>query len=173
MLTGGGRSGKSSEALRIAGRYSKKAFIATAEPIDSEMEERIARHKAERGDDYLTIEAPVDVAGALGSLPSDTEVVVIDCLTVWLSNLMHKFGWDREEFQQVEDLLDLLENPPFNIIVITNEIGMGIIPLGKETRNYRDTAGRLNQRTASAAARVIFMVSGLPMVLKDERSIKQ
>jgi adenosylcobinamide kinase / adenosylcobinamide-phosphate guanylyltransferase len=172
LLTGGGRSGKSSEALKLAGRYLKKAFIATAEPIDVEMEDRIAKHKAERGDDYFTVESPIDIAGAIRSLPADTDVVVVDCLTVWLANLMHRFGWDKENFEQVDELTEVIKNPPFDMILITNEIGMGIIPIGKETRNYRDVAGRLNQLIASLSNRVIFMVSGLPIVLKDERRSK-
>jgi adenosylcobinamide kinase / adenosylcobinamide-phosphate guanylyltransferase len=173
MLTGGGRSGKSSEALRIADKFSKKAFVATAEPIDDEMEDRIEKHRNERGTDYITVEAPIDIVGAVRSLPGDTEVVVIDCLTVWLANLMHKFGWDKENFREIDNLLDMLKNPPFNILIITNETGMGIIPINRETRHYRDVAGRLNQRVASVSSKVIFMVSGLPLVLKDERSAEK
>lgn len=167
LLTGGSRSGKSRHALEIASKYNRKAFIATAEPMDDEMRTRIMRHREERGADFVTVEEPVDLAGAVHSIPPDVEVAVIDCLTVWLGNLMHRFGEENEGFAQVDDLLETLRNPPCDLIIVTNEVGMGIIPDNRLGRRYRDMAGNLNQRVAGTAGKVVLLVSGIPVVLKD------
>lgn len=167
LLTGGSRSGKSRYALEIASLYSRKAFIATAEPFDDEMRSRISHHREERGFDYVTIEEPIDLAGAIRSLPADTEVAVVDCLTVWIGNLMYRVGEDVESYPQIDDLLRILESPPCDLVLVTNEVGMGIIPDNAMSRRYRDLAGSLNQRVASAADRVIVTISGIPLTLKD------
>jgi adenosylcobinamide kinase/adenosylcobinamide-phosphate guanylyltransferase len=168
LITGGGRSGKSRHALGLAKPYKHKAFIATAEAFDDEMRLRIANHKKERGPEFFTVEEPVDLAGAIRRLPASTDVVVIDCLTIWLCNLMCKIEGEHETYEPIEALLQLLRDPPCDVIMVTNEVGMGIIPMEKFTRRYRDLAGMLNQRIASIASRVILMVSGLPLVLKDK-----
>jgi len=167
LLTGGSRSGKSSLALQIAGEYEEKAFIATAEPFDDEMRARISRHRSERGAGFVTIEEPVDVAGALRSLPAGMGVAIIDCLTVWLGNLMHRFGDGCHSYSQVDELVALLKDPPCDLVVVTSEVGMGIVPDNRLSRKFRDMAGSINQRIASAAGRVIFMVSGIPLTVKD------
>lgn len=167
LLTGGARSGKSRKALEITSHYQNKAFIATAEPIDGEMDARIAAHRKERGEDYITIEEPVDLARAIRSLPEDIEIVIIDCLTVWLGNLMYRFEDKTERASFIDKFLEALKTPPCNIAIVTNEVGMGIVPSDEITREYRDLAGGLNQKIAAVADRVIFMVSGLPLILKD------
>jgi adenosylcobinamide kinase/adenosylcobinamide-phosphate guanylyltransferase len=167
MITGGSRSGKSQYALKLAQRKTRRAFIATAEPIDEEMKERIADHQQKRGDKFLTIEEPFDLGRALCSLPDNIEVAIIDCLTVWLGNLMHKY---REHYflvqEKLKSLLDILSDLPCDLIIVTNEVGMGIIPFDPFTRKFRDLAGRLNQEVAGQAHQVIFMVSGIPLTIK-------
>jgi len=167
LLTGGSRSGKSKKALEIASGFARKAFIATAEPIDEEMGARIAAHRRERGDGFTTIEEPVDLAGAIQALPDDIEIAIVDCLTVWLGNLMYRFEDPRERNAHIDTFLDALKSPPCNIVIVTNEVGRGIVPSDASSREYRDLAGGLNQKVAAVADRVIFMVTGLPLVLKD------
>ena len=169
LVTGGGRSGKSRYALELAAPHQAKAFIATAEAFDEEMRARIARHRQERGDDFVTVEAPLDVAGALQSLPTDVEFAVVDCLTVWLANLLHHRGATDLTCPEIERFLDVLDAPPCNLAVVTNEVGMGIIPDNAQARAYRDLAGLLNQRVAERADRVVLMVSGCPLIIKGER----
>jgi adenosylcobinamide kinase/adenosylcobinamide-phosphate guanylyltransferase len=166
LITGGARSGKSAYALKLALEYSNRVFIATAQAIDGEMEDRIAKHKAERGDSFTTIEEPVDLAGAIKNIPEGTEVALIDCLTVWMGNLMHKHGDDAESFQETSDLMDVLAQVPCDIILVSNEVGMGIVPDNQASRLYRDMAGRMNQEIAAIADSVILTVAGLPMELK-------
>jgi adenosylcobinamide kinase/adenosylcobinamide-phosphate guanylyltransferase len=169
LLTGGGRSGKSRYALDLATPYRHKAFIATAEAFDDEMKIRITKHKKERDPDFFTLEEPVDLAGAIRKLPETIEVAVIDCLTIWLCNLMCKIEGEHDTYEPIEAFLKLLHDPPCDLIMVTNEVGMGIIPIDKMTRRYRDLAGTLNQRIAVVANQVILMVSGLPLILKDKQ----
>lgn len=167
LITGGARSGKSSEALRLAEEFPRRVFIATAEPFDDEMRDRIARHQEERGPEWRTIEAPLDLADALRSVGDPEAAVVIDCLTVWLGNLMHRNEEMTDEAPPCTDLLNALttaENK--RIILVTNEIGMGIVPADALSRRFRDVAGRLNQRVAALADRVILTVCGLTMTIK-------
>lgn len=166
LLTGGARSGKSSHALELVSAYPRKGFIATAEAFDDEMRERIARHREERGPDFLTIEAPLDLVGAVRALEGRADGVVVDCLTVWLGNLMHHRGMDCEGYAEAEAFLELLEAPPMDLLLVTNEVGMGIIPGDPLTRRYRDLLGGLNRRIAARANRVILMVSGIPVNIK-------
>jgi len=167
MLTGGARSGKSRYALEVARRYRHRVFVATAEPLDAEMRARIGRHRTERGRGWRTVEAPLDLAGALRKLPAGTEIAVVDCLTVWLGNLMHHRG-EQDEYPEISAFLKALDRPACDLVVVTNELGMSIVPDNPLARRFRDTAGRLNQDLARAAHNVLLLVSGLPVVLKGE-----
>ncbi len=170
MLTGGARSGKSRRALELAAaRAGRRVFVATAEVTDDEMRARIGRHRAERGERFETVEEPVDLAGAVASLSPETAVAVIDCLTVWLGNLMHHRGAEADEYPEVGEFLGALESPPCDLVVVTNELGMSIVPANAMSRKFRDMAGRLNQELARRADRVELLVSGLPLVLKGDR----
>lgn len=166
LISGGARSGKSRYALELARRYRKRAFIATAELIDGELRQRINQHRAERGSDFLTIEESVNLAYVLRTLPPGIELAIIDCLTVWLGNLLHREGRISMDSPMIRAFLDLLENPPCDLIIVTNEVGSGIVPCDPETREFRDTAGLLNQEVARLADRVILTVCGIPVVLK-------
>lgn len=171
LITGGARSGKSRYALELAARYARPAFIATAEPFDGEMRARIERHREERGPRWSVVEEPVDLAAALKRLPAGTEIAVVECLTSWLGNLIHRHGdavASREPggIEEVAAFLASLDRPPCPLVVVTNEVGLGIVPENALARAFADLAGRLNQAVAARAERVVLMVSGLPLVLK-------
>jgi adenosylcobinamide kinase/adenosylcobinamide-phosphate guanylyltransferase len=171
LVTGGGRSGKSRYAMdRALGYAAPRAFIATAEPCDDEMRERIARHRRERAGSFETVEEPVDLAAALGRVPAGTTVALIDCLTVWLANVMHRRGEAAREYPEIGAFLATLQAAPCDVIAVTNEVGMGIIPTDSElSRRFRDHAGWLNQAVARAADEVVLVVSGIPMTIKDRK----
>ncbi len=172
FITGGARSGKSRIAMELASKYSSKAFIATAVPFDAEMKERIKRHKLERSKTFFTIEEPKKLSSAIASLPAGTKVVVIDCLTVWLSNLIHDNDIESDTCPQISDFLKAIKNPPCDIIIVSNEVGCGIVPENPLARNFRDIAGKLNQNVASIANNVILAVSGIPVEIKAKKRIR-
>jgi len=166
LVTGGGRSGKSRYALVQAAQHERKGFVATAVPFDDEMQARIAKHRQDRDPSYITVEAPVDLVGGIRALVGDADVAVVDCLTVWLGNLMHRHGESVELPPEAGALLALLEAPPLDLILVTNEVGSGIIPMNRSARVFRDLAGFLNQAVAKLADRVVLVACGLPLVLK-------
>ncbi|MBW2094173.1 MAG: bifunctional adenosylcobinamide kinase/adenosylcobinamide-phosphate guanylyltransferase [Deltaproteobacteria bacterium] len=168
LITGGARSGKSSFALEEAlKRPGKRIFIATALALDAEMKDRIRKHREERGEDFATIEEPLDINSRLTSLPKDVEVVVIDCLTVWLGNLFHK--WDNNEKaveQEVEKFCKGLTAIKRELILVTNEVGFGIVPDNHLARLYRDMLGFLNRTIAEQADNVYCCICGIPVCIK-------
>jgi adenosylcobinamide kinase / adenosylcobinamide-phosphate guanylyltransferase len=168
FILGGARSGKSAYALREASLFGgAKAFIATAEGLDQEMEERIARHKAERGPSWTTFEEPINIKKVLENIRTKYPVVLIDCLTLWVSNLLHGELNVEDEF---EDLVAALRDcPDSHIYIISNEVGMGIVPEYALARTYRDRLGILNKMIAAIASTVILMVAGIPLQIKGER----
>ena len=165
-VTGGARSGKSSFALQLAARYEKKIFLATAEPFDDEMKSRIGKHREERGERFITIEEPLYPERALRNLPDGSEIVLLDCLTVWAGNLMHFFEDELEINKRIECFLEVLRTPPCDIILVSNEVGMGIVPENPMARRFRDIAGIVNQRVASIATEAYLLCSGLSVRLK-------
>jgi len=170
LITGGARCGKSSFALSLGLRnYSKRVFIATAVPLDTEMKERISRHREKRGDQFHTIEEPIDLPRLLTVLPGGTEVVVVDCLTVWLGNLYHHFQDEEEKVRvQVEAFLAHLDHPACDLILVTNEVGWGIVPENPLARSFRDMAGYLNRHVAQKSVYTYLLCCGIPMTLKGE-----
>ncbi len=169
LITGGSRSGKSSHALKLAEAFDKRLYIATAEAFDKEMKERIVNHQKERGEAYTTIEEPLKVSRVIKSEGSKFDIIILDCLTVWLGNLQHYLGNQEEQEAEFLSLRELLENPPCSIILVTNEVGMGIVPENEMSRKFRDAAGLLNQLIAEMADQVVLMVSGIPMIIKENR----
>ncbi|MFN3954854.1 MAG: bifunctional adenosylcobinamide kinase/adenosylcobinamide-phosphate guanylyltransferase [Pararhodobacter sp.] len=168
LVLGGARSGKSrhGEALvRAASGVLPPVYIATAQAFDAEMEARIARHRAERaGDGWQDIEAPQDLAEALASAPAGA-AVLIDCLTLWLSNhLLAGHDLDAE----CRALREALTARAGVVVAVANEVGLGIVPENALARRFRDAAGRLNQDLAAQAGRVVFIAAGLPLVLKGQ-----
>lgn len=169
LITGGARSGKSAFALELAGAYSRKAFIATAVAMDGEMEERIRRHRQERGDAFPTLEEPLRLAEAISSCTGRTEVAVVDCLTVWLGNLYHQRREGKAHFKKhMDNFLSVLDTPPCDLIMVTNEVGWSIVPENHLARRFRDEAGRLNREVAQRSRHVYLMCCGIPLALKGE-----
>lgn len=164
FITGGARSGKSSFALRQASSSEgRKVYIATAVAIDAEMRERIERHRQDRGSGWDTVEEPLRIADAVRSAGDGCEVIVLDCLTLWLSNLMMG-GLETEE--ETESFCHAVSAVHCPVYVVSNEVGMGIVPENAVARRFRDLAGRMNQRIAGAAAEVYFVAAGLPLKIK-------
>lgn len=170
LITGGARSGKSSFALSLGlQHYSKRAFVATAVPFDQEMKERVSRHRKERGDQFHTIEEPLELARVLADLPSGTEVGIVDCLTVWLGNLYHHFQDKEEEVRvQVDVFLSHLDRPVCDLLLVTNEVGWGIVPENPLARSFRDMAGYVNRSVAQKAACAYLLCCGIPLALKGD-----
>jgi adenosylcobinamide kinase/adenosylcobinamide-phosphate guanylyltransferase len=168
LITGGVRSGKSAYALSCATpKDGIKAFIATAIPFDSEMETRITNHRLERGDSFVTIEEPYDLSKTVQELNPTITVVVIDCLTVWLGNLFYKHENEIELINTTIDaFITSLQKCHADIIMVTNEVGWGIVPDNRLSRDFRDCNGLMNQKIAKCADCVIMCVCGLPMKLK-------
>jgi len=163
LITGGARSGKSRRAeTRAQNLPGRPVYIATAEALDLEMEERIARHRARRGGDWIEREVPLDLAQALTETDGGGARLV-DCLTLWLSNLMHAGrDWSRE----ADLLAETLRQQRSPVVLVTNEVGLGIVPDNALARAFRDAAGLLNQTVAAVADEVEFVVAGLPMKVK-------
>lgn len=163
FIMGGARSGKSRHAEELVMALPKPwTYIATAEAYDDEMRERIASHRSRRGDDWLTLDAPLDLVGAIEALPEDRPVLV-DCLTLWLTNHMLA-GHDIEaECLRLAKTIARARGPWF---VVSNEVGLGIVPENALARRFRDEAGRLNQKVAAVADTVLFMVAGIPLKVK-------
>lgn len=166
LVLGGARSGKSSWALRyVEGRYASPLFLATAQVLDEEMAERVRLHREARGPGWKVLEEPLAVPEALLCRCEGADAVLVDCLTVWLSNVMLQLGEARVgDFQA--DLGDALEKSPRSVILVANEVGTGIVPEHRLGRAFRDAAGLLNQRVAVLADRVVFLTAGLPLWLK-------
>ena len=160
MITGGARSGKSRMALSLANQSATKTFIATAQPFDEEMKARIRAHRAERSDSWILIEEPLNIPYVLTN--ARPGVVLIDCITLWISNLIHS----HNDIKAIDDLLHALKQRSELTIVVTNELGMGIVPDNPLARKFRDLIGTTNQSIASVADEVICMISGLPLYLK-------
>ncbi|MBN1412592.1 MAG: bifunctional adenosylcobinamide kinase/adenosylcobinamide-phosphate guanylyltransferase [Spirochaetales bacterium] len=170
LITGGCRSGKSRFALKLAETINgEKTFIATAEALDDEMQERINRHRLRRdSNEWQTIEEPVDIARALNSLKNQ-QVIIIDCLTLWISNLLMKNDTLTEDdiSLRIKEVMSAAGQTKSLIIIISNEVGLGIVPDNALSRKFRDLSGRANQVAASASDELIFMVSGHPLYLKQ------
>lgn len=164
LILGGARSGKSRRAQALAEESSdRRVFIATAEAFDGEMADRIARHQADRGPGWKTVEAPLDLSGVIMQQSSVDTVCLVDCLTLWLSNLMHA---DRDVAVETEALIRRLKNAVGPVVLVSNEVGLGLVPEKPLGRRFRDAQGRLNQEIAAVCHRVEFIAAGLPLTLK-------
>ncbi len=168
LILGGARSGKSAyaESLLPARAGGRAVYLATATAGDAEMAERIAAHRARRGEGWETIEEPLDLAAALrrADARADGAGVLVDCLTLWLANLMAASADIDRARSELVATLGRLRGP---LLLVANEVGLGIVPDNPLARRFRDQAGRLNQAVAAAADRVLFIAAGLPLVLKD------
>lgn len=168
LILGGARSGKSAWAERLAAASGLDVtYIATGQAFDAEMAERIARHRAQRPQHWHSVEEPLALAATLRVHAGAGRCLVVDCLTLWLSNLLGQS--DPGVFERERGaLLAALPRLPGRILLVSNEVGQGVVPLGELSRRFVDEAGRLHQALAAQCTRVSFVVAGLPMVLKGD-----
>ncbi len=164
LVLGGARSGKSAwaEALLAGG---PALYLATGQPLDGEMAERIRLHRARRGALWNTVEEPLELAAALDRNAAPDRPVLVDCLTLWVSNLMLA-GRDVDAASAA--LCEVLREPSGPVVLVSNEVGMGLVPDNALGREFRDHQGRVNQRVAACCRRVVFVAAGLPLILKDQ-----
>ncbi|MEB0075887.1 bifunctional adenosylcobinamide kinase/adenosylcobinamide-phosphate guanylyltransferase [Pseudomonas sp. CCI3.2] len=166
LILGGARSGKSRLAEGLAADSGLEVtYIATSQPLDGEMNQRIALHRQRRPEQWLLIEEPVELARVLRNNASTDRVLLVDCLTLWLTNLLMLEDYERLAVER-EALLNCLAELPGDIIFVSNETGLGVVPLGELTRRYVDEAGWLHQALAQRCQRVVLTVAGLPLTLK-------
>jgi adenosylcobinamide kinase/adenosylcobinamide-phosphate guanylyltransferase len=163
FVTGGAASGKSSFAESVVRATGKpKTYIATMQPYDDEMREKATKHQADRGDDWTTVEAPFDVVSVLHAARR-SDVILLDCVTLWLTNVLLA---DHDIDAACNDLVNALVNSPSDVIVVSNEVGMGIVPDNELSRKFRNAQGKVNQMIAARADVVLTIIAGLPLVLK-------
>ena len=170
LILGGVRSGKSREALRLAAMFprgSRGAFLATAQALDGDMGVRIARHRAERPKGWATLEEPYNVVAACERLAGHVDVVVLDCLTLWVANLLLRGEKEAAILEAAGALSDFIALRRFGILIVSNEVGAGVHPPTDVGLRFRDALGGVNQRIAEAADRVTYMVAGIPMIIKS------
>jgi adenosylcobinamide kinase/adenosylcobinamide-phosphate guanylyltransferase len=165
LVLGGARSGKSRYAeATVMATPAPWIYVATAEPFDDEMKARIAEHRGRRGGQWQTVEAPLDRAGAIAGAPP-AATLLVDCLTLWLNNLIFKKRDIDTETGRLEAAIAARQAPA---VLVSNEVGSGIVPENAEARRFRDLQGRLNQQIAARADRVVLLVAGLPLVVKGQ-----
>lgn len=169
FILGGARSGKSTQALLLAKKYKKVAFIATSQALDEEMAERIRLHKNSRPRHWQTFEQPKELAWELKRAGNGFDCVIIDCLTLLVSNLILAKASRESIENKINQMLCLLREAKYRSIIVSNEVGLGIVPNNKLAREFRDIAGRANQIVAKASSEVIFMVSGIPTKIREAR----
>lgn len=169
FITGGCRSGKSRFALDYANRhFSKKLYLATCEIFDEEMARRVEHHRKMRGIEWETIEEPIEVVETIRKNLDRAEVILLDCITLWLSNLLLKWNDEERVILEIDRLVKALQEIRTSMILVSNEVGMGIVPVDPIARRFRDLSGIANQRIAETADTAIFMVSGIPIFLKGQ-----
>jgi adenosylcobinamide kinase/adenosylcobinamide-phosphate guanylyltransferase len=177
LVLGGARSGKSAYAEKLAAQSGRTVvYIATARSGDGEMAARIAQHRSDRPQHWCTVEEPLLLADAIRRHGADDTLILVDCLTLWLSNLMFSDGGDYPDVgtiklaplfsEQRAALLDALQSARGDVVLVSNEVGMGIVPMGAVSRCFLDEAGRLNQAVAAVCDRAVFVAAGLPLALK-------
>ena len=167
LVLGGARSGKSAYAESLSRQFvGARSYIATAELLDEEMRNRVTCHITQRGEGWQTVEAPVDLVRALIDADAAHRFTLIDCITVWIGNLMHH---QLNVGTEVDRFCGALSSVKGDVAIVANEVGLGIVPDNALARQFRDEAGRANQAIAAAADSVVFITAGLPMILKGPR----
>ncbi|MBC8391594.1 MAG: bifunctional adenosylcobinamide kinase/adenosylcobinamide-phosphate guanylyltransferase [Deltaproteobacteria bacterium] len=168
FVIGGCRSGKSSYALKLAEEMygNKRAFIATCVPHDEEMETRIERHKQERSPSWETLETPVQIAEIIDAYSPKYDVILVDCLTLWISNLLFDDNELEEVSGYIQRLTQSIKTAQCPVILVSNEVGTGIVPDNKIARFFRDVVGLANQHVAKTCDKVIWMAAGIPVTIK-------
>jgi adenosylcobinamide kinase/adenosylcobinamide-phosphate guanylyltransferase len=168
LVIGGVRSGKSRYAQELTSHSSRAAFLATAEALDDDMSQRIAQHKSERPASWATVEAPIALEDALLECGDQFDTLLVDCLTLWTSNLLTSEGRDRNRiFARADRLCEVLRSISASVVLVTNEVGSGVVPVSEDGRLYRDLLGYVNQRVAAVADKVVLLVAGCPLMIKQ------
>lgn len=168
LVLGGARSGKTAFAERLAGQLGQKpAYLATAEALDAEMADRVATHRRQREGRFTTIEEPFALPAALKRAISAHDVVLVDCLTLWITNLLGAGQDVAEAVEQLAETLNAIQSS--RVILVSNEVGLGIVPANPLARSFRDLAGSTHQRLTEICTEVYFIVAGLPLTLKGAR----
>ena len=168
LVLGGARSGKSRYAQKLASAFQRVTFIATARASDSEMLRKIAEHRRQRPASWRTCEAPVNLEAAIRTEGGRADVLLIDCLTVFLANIMNaKKGGPAKALDRIQRVCDAIQSTKASVLVVSNEVGSGVVPPFRSGRIYRDLLGELNQRIAEIADRVVLMIAGVPVAIKD------
>ena len=166
LVLGGAASGKSQSALEMAGRTGPRAFVATGQALDGEMAARIARHRATRAAEWITSEVPRELAAWFRVEGKAYRTIVVDCLTLWLSNVCGRRIAKVDMTGDVSDLLQAIRATPAKVVLVSNELGFGLVPTSRSARAFRDVAGRVNQQIAEAADEVHVVISGQSLRLK-------
>lgn len=166
LVLGGASSGKSQAALERAGNRAPKAFVATGQALDDEMKARIARHRETRSADWVTAEVPRDLAAWFQSEGTGYRTIVVDCVTLWLSNVCGRRIAGANMSTRVDEVLQAIRYIPARVVLVSNELGFGLVPTSRSARAFRDVAGRVNQQIAAAADEVYFVISGQSLRLK-------
>ncbi len=169
LVLGGVRSGKSHYAQQLGEGARRVVFVATAEARDDEMRRKVERHQNTRPAHWRTIEEPLDLADIILRHGPDCDLMIIDCLTFFASNLLEAKGDDSHSIERaVEDLCQALQSPPCPVVLVSNEVGSGVVPAYPSGRRFRDLLGEMNQSVARVACNVLLLVAGLPLVLKGQ-----
>ena len=169
FVTGGCRSGKSRFALDYANRHFKsKIFLATAPALDDEMKKRIKAHQEARGPEWAAIEEQTEIAEAVASVKTKYQVILLDCMTLWLSNLIMAGEQESQIFSRTEAFIEAIRKIPQSVIIVSNEVGYGIVPVNDIARQFRDIMGTVNQRLAACADVVVWTIAGLPQIIKGQ-----
>ena len=166
LILGGARSGKSTQALNLAKGIKKTAFIATCQGLDKEMKERILKHKVVRPRNWKTFEEAKELAKLLVRIDNSFDCIIVDCLTLLVSNLVLSGCKDEAIVDKIKAFLSELKKKKAKAIIVSNEVGLGIVPANKLARRFRDIAGKVNQLVAKESDEVLFIISGLPLVVK-------
>lgn len=168
LVIGGCRSGKSAHALHLADSMgnSRKYFLATCIPRDDEMQQRVSRHQAERGAGWTAVETPILIHEAIRDLGPQADVLLVDCLTLWVSNLMMEYTGPGVISEKTGQLIESLQKTVCPVILVSNEIGAGIVPENQLARQFRDAMGQVNQQIAASVDRVVWVVAGIPVTIK-------
>jgi len=167
LILGGARSGKSTYALKLADKYKEVAFVATCQALDKEMEDRINLHKRARPKHWRSFEEPKDLDLLLKKIPDVFDCILVDCLTLLVSNLLLAGSSQKKVEDKIKKILLVLKSKKTEVIIVSNEVGLGIVPEHKLAREFRDIAGRVNQLVAKQADEVWFIAAGLPLKIKN------
>ena len=169
LILGGARSGKSRLAEQVAQQLAQPVvYVATAQALDAEMRERIQHHQQQRPEDWELCEEPIYLAEQLVKLDRPNQTILVDCLTLWMSNLLIHTD-SNLQVQECQKLLEVVANLQSELILVSNETGLGVVPMGQISRRFVDETGRLHQQLGQIAEKVVFCVAGFPMILKGEQ----